>query len=275
GATHFVSSPMGLQNSDRELPLVTFLRNWLLVLRSERVLLISAEIRREVQKIPGVATRMAECDIVGINLAHFSAADDQRAAIRQEFGVPLDSPLVTTIGALHPRKSHDLFIASAAAILQSCPSAYFLIVGDGPMHHQLEAQAKELGICTRVIFAGRRHDVPAILAATDVYVKPGVVEGFIGITVLEAMAARKPVVAFETADVQAAILDGQTGLLVPSRDTGRMAEVILGLLREPRRGAELAQSGAALVATRFSLAEIASRLERLYGELACEEPCAA
>ena len=69
-----------------------------------------------------------------------------------------------------------------------------------------------------------------LLSATDVYVKPGVVEGFIGITVLEALGLAKPVVAFETEDVKLALTDGETGLIVPNGDVASLAERILYLL---------------------------------------------
>jgi glycosyltransferase involved in cell wall biosynthesis len=103
-----------------------------------------------------------------------------------------------------------------------------------------------------------------LLSATDVYVKPGIVEGFVGITVLEALAVGKPVVAFETEDVKLALTDGETGLIVPNGDVARLADRISYLLQNPSVGARLGQAGQHLVLERFDFGVLARRLEEFY-----------
>src|SRR6185503_10534514 len=150
---------------------------------------------------------------------------------------------VSTIGALHARKSHELFIDAAATVVAAEPAARFLIVGEGELLGELERHAHRRGVHDRLVFTGRREDVARLLSATDVYVKPGVLEGFIGITVLEALGLSKPVVAFETEDVKLALTDGETGLIVPNGDVARLAEKILYLLGNPAVGSRLGQAG--------------------------------
>jgi colanic acid/amylovoran biosynthesis glycosyltransferase len=113
-------------------------------------------------------------------------------------------------------------------------------------------------------FTGVRDDVARLLSATDVYVKPGVVEGFVGITVLEALGLGKPVVAFDTEDVKLALTDGQTGLIVANGDVVQLADRILYLLHNPDVGQQLGQAGQQVVMERFDFGVLARRLEEFY-----------
>src|ERR1051326_6724432 len=131
---------------------------------------------------------------------------------------------------------HELFIEAAARVSAAEPRTCFLIIGDGELRAELETLAAARGLCARLAFTGVREDVPRLLSATDVYVKPGIVEGFIGITVLEALALGKPVVAFDTEDVKLALSDGETGFIVANADVRQLAERILYLLRHPEIG---------------------------------------
>jgi glycosyltransferase involved in cell wall biosynthesis len=106
-----------------------------------------------------------------------------------------------------------------------------------------------------------------------VYVKPGVVEGFVGITVLEALALGKPVIAFETEDVKLALTDGETGLIVPNADVASLADRILYLLANPSVGSRLGQAGQHLVLERFDFGVLARRLEEFYQRV-LERPAA-
>jgi len=109
--------------------------------------------------------------------------------------------------------------------------------------------------------------VARLLSATDVYVKPGVLEGFIGITVLEALSLAKPVVAFDTEDVKLALTHGETGLIVPNGDVPALADRIVYLLQNPDLGAKLGQAGQRLVRERFDFGTLARRLESFYNEI--------
>jgi glycosyltransferase involved in cell wall biosynthesis len=266
---------MGLQNSRDELPLTTWLRNWFLALGAERVLVISPEIRRHLERVGASAGTLVDFNFVGLDLEAFRGEPGDHAAVRQEFGFPAAAPLVSTIGALHPRKSHELFIDAAARIVREEPATCFLVIGGGELRRDLERRARELGLGNRLAFAGVRNDLARLLTATDVYVKPGVLEGFIGITVLQALALGRPVVAFETEDVKLAVQDGVTGLLVPNADTAALAERVVALLRQPQLGARLGEQGQQLVRERFHFGVLAERLERFYEQLVARTPVPA
>jgi glycosyltransferase involved in cell wall biosynthesis len=275
-----VSSPMGLQNSPRELQVTTWLRNWFLALGAEQILVISPEIRRHLKGVGARDRVLVDFNFVGLDVEAFKPTErselspDHYASVRREFGFPADAVIVSTIGALHPRKSHELFIGAAASISAAEPRARFLVIGEGELLAELQSIARRTnGLDGRLAFTGVRDDVARLLSATDVYVKPGVVEGFVGITVLEALALGKPVVAFETEDVKLALTDGETGLIVPNGDVASLAEKILYLLRNPAVGARLGQAGQQLVLERFDFGVLAGRLEEFYQRV-LERPAA-
>lgn len=263
----FVSSPMGLQNSDSEIAFVTTLRNRLLTLRADRVLVISQEIGRAVRSLGVSAERIRERAVVGVDLRQLSPRPDARQVIRAGFDIPQDAFLVVTVGALHKRKRHDLFLRAARIVLDAEPAARFLIVGEGAERSALEAQSSHLGLGNALTLTGLRRDVHDLIAASDVYVKPGIVEGFIGITVLEAQAAGRPTVAFDTSDVHAAIADRETGLLAANGDPGALAAAILELRRDPVLAEHVSSCGRRHVEERFAMEVVAAGLELEYLDL--------
>ena len=111
------------------------------------------------------------------------------------------------------------------------PDAYLLIVGEGSRREALEAQARDLRIAHRVVFTGRRDDVPAVTAALDVAVLPSYREAQ-GLSILEAMALSRPVVASNVGGIPEMITDGVNGLLVPPHDADALAAAIVRLLTD-------------------------------------------
>jgi glycosyltransferase involved in cell wall biosynthesis len=279
-AVRLVSSPMGLQNSPRELQVTTWLRNWFLALGAEQILVISPEIRRHLRSVGAREERLFDFNFVGLDVDAFRPSDpaepslDHNALVRREFGFPADALIVSTIGALHPRKSHELFIEAAATISAAEPRARFLVIGEGILLGELKGLARRTSrLDGRLVFTGVREDIARLLSATDVYVKPGVLEGFVGITVLEALALGKPVIAFETEDVKLALTDGETGMIVANGDVASLSERILYLLENPSVGRRLGQAGQQLVLERFDFGVLARRLEEFYQRV-LERPAA-
>lgn len=261
-----VSSPMGLQASAEEPGWLTFLRNAMMVLRAERVLVISEEIGRSLAPLRLDPSRTVLCNVNGIDVETFAAFPTKARAdaLRHELGVEPDSQLVVTIGALHPRKSHDLFVRAAAIVHRTHPLCRFLVVGEGPERASLASLIGREALAGVVTLTGARRDVADLLAIADVCVKPGVVEGFVGLTVLEAMAARVPVVAFDTRDVRAAIDHDLTGVLVPRADVAALAAAIRRVLDDQSGTLRLTEAAYDHVRERFALDVVAADVERVY-----------
>jgi len=117
-----------------------------------------------------------------------------RVAVRRQLGLGADVRVVTTVGTLRTAKGHKFLIEAAATIVSQCPDLHFLFVGDGELGAELETQVQSLHLSGNVHFVGNRSDVPALLAASDIFVLPSLWEG-LPMALLEAMAAKKPVIA--------------------------------------------------------------------------------
>ncbi|HEX9696747.1 MAG TPA: glycosyltransferase family 4 protein [Actinomycetota bacterium] len=194
----------------------------------------------------------------GIDTERFaSARASQRAASRAAFGVAPDEPLVGIVGRLQPWKGQHVFLRAAARVASRQPRAKFLIAGDAlggfsaAYPDELRTLAADLGIADRVIFAGARDDVPAVLAALDVFVHASVEEPF-GIVIVEALAARVPVVATRGGGVGEIVTDGVDGYLVGCGDNEAMAARIDSLVSKPSVAARLAAAGQARARSAFT-----------------------
>jgi glycosyltransferase involved in cell wall biosynthesis len=170
--------------------------------------------------------------------------------------------VVLTLARLHPQKGHAYLLAAAAQV----HDVTFVLAGDGPLRGELEAQARELGVADRCVFLGDRSDVPDLLAAADLLVLPSLFEG-LPVSVLEAMAAQRPVVATAIGGTDEAVTHELTGLLVPPRDPTALASAIRRIRSDPALARRLAAAGRARVEREFSSAVTARSVMRIYDEL--------
>ena len=170
----------------------------------------------------------------------------------EEYGMEPGSQIVGVVARLEPEKGHPTLLEAWPAVLRAVPDAYLLIVGEGSRRDALEAQARELRIAHRVVFTGRRDDVPAVTAALDVAVLPSYREAQ-GLTILEAMALSRPVVASNVGGIPEMIEDGVTGLLVPPHDADALAAAIIRLLLDHPYADTLGRAGHDLVHERFCI----------------------
>ncbi|MDQ4142250.1 MAG: glycosyltransferase [Actinomycetota bacterium] len=187
--------------------------------------------------------------------------------VRRELGVDEGNFVVTTIGNLVPSKSHELFLSAAARVVAQREDVRFFVIGEGSLRAVLEEQIAREGLHDHIRLLGQRTDVDRILAATDIYVRPGIVEGLAGITVFEAQAFHVPVITFDTEDVRVAVSHMETGLLVPRGDVAALSEAIVCLVNDPRLARSLASAARRHVEQRFSIQAVADGLESLYGTL--------
>jgi glycosyltransferase involved in cell wall biosynthesis len=185
--------------------------------------------------------------------------------LRDDFGMEPGSQIVGVVARLEPEKGHPTLLEAWPAVLRSVPDAYLLIVGEGSRRDALEAQARELRVAHRVVFTGRRDDVPAVTAALDVAVLPSYREAQ-GLTILEAMALSRPVVASNVGGIPEMIEHGVTGLLVPPRDPDALAKAITRLLTDHPYADTLARGGHDLVHDRFCVELMVSSIEAIYDE---------
>ena len=183
-------------------------------------------------------------------------------ASRSELARSAEGPVVLTVARLDGQKGVSHLLEAVAAV----PHASFAIAGDGPNRAALEARAAALGVNDRVRFLGHRHDVPALLAAADLFVLPSLYEG-LPLAVLEAMAAGVPVIATAIGGTNEVVRDGETGTLVPPADSAALAAAIARVLANRDRASRLALAARSLVAREYSVASMVGSVSRLYEEL--------
>jgi glycosyltransferase involved in cell wall biosynthesis len=171
-------------------------------------------------------------------------------------------PMILTSARLAEQKGISHLLRAAALV----PHATFVLAGDGPDRAKLQAQAAELGLNKRVLFLGYRHDVADLLACCDLFVLPSLFEG-LPLSILEAMAANKPVVASAIGGNDEVIVHGETGLLVPPADPQALAAAIQTILSKPELARRLALAGRARVYEQFSAETMIERVTKIYDQI--------
>ena len=200
----------------------------------------------------------------GVDLDRY---DNQEACctLHEEYGMEPGSQIVGVVARLEPEKGHPTLLEAWPAVLRAVPDAYLLIVGEGSRRDALEAQSRELRIAHRVVFTGRRDDVPAVTAALDVAVLPSYREAQ-GMVILEALALSRPVVASNVGGIPEMIEDGVNGLLVPPHDAEALAAAIVRLLTNHPLADTLGRAGHDMVHDRFCIELMVSAIESIYDE---------
>lgn len=167
--------------------------------------------------------------VVEYGLEHHRLTDEQikrhRNELRLELGLASDALILGCAARLTEQKGITYALSAWAQIHADYPDAYLMIAGDGELRHKLEAQAKALGIAERTLFLGWRADVLSLMAGMDVYLVPSLWEGF-GLVLLEAMSRRLPVIASHVSAIPEIVVHGETGLLVPPRDSDALARAM-------------------------------------------------
>lgn len=214
----------------------------------------------------GVAADKIRVIPTGIDLSRFSGATSGN--LRTDLGIPADVPLVAQIAVLRGDKGPDIFIQAARLLIaRGCP-AYFVLVGDGRSKLQIEALLAQDDAGGRIKMAGFRRDIPEVLADVDLYVLAARSPEGVPQAVLQAHAARVPVVATEVDGVREVAIHGQTALCAARNNPEELAIHIAHLLENPTLGQQLAENGYQLTSENYSLKRMLDRMESLYRELA-------
>ena len=183
--------------------------------------------------------------------------------LRDELGLSPDDRLIVAVGNLYPVKGHRHAIDALARLADRHPGVHLAIGGRGHLRDELTAQARDLGISERVHLLGLRTDVPAILAAADVFVLPSLSEG-LPLALLEAMFSGCPIVATNVGEVSAVLEHGQAGVIVEPGDPEALAAAIDRLLGDREAAGALGSRAAARALTEFDATRMLQRYFDIY-----------
>lgn len=242
--------------------------------RVSRIFSISNDtLARNKMAFPYATDRLRRL-YLGTDLSAYqrNLSEDKKASLRGELGLPQSKLLITLPGRLSPGKGHKTWLEALAklATAQIDESWHGVVVGetrgkdgyDTAYSHYLRAFAAEIGLHDRVTFTGYRHDLPDILQLSDIIVIPSVREAF-GLTVIEAMAAGKPVVGSDTGAIPEIITPG-SGVLFPCKDCGALSEAISALIVDSSLRTSIGKEARIRVADHYSLDSHVSNLEEEY-----------
>jgi glycosyltransferase involved in cell wall biosynthesis len=204
----------------------------------------------------------------GLEQECFTESASLREATLTRFGLPSGESLrfITIVANLRPVKDYPTFLRSAAEVHRKIPNSAFLIAGEGELLDSLRGLAQELGLKDRVFFLGRCDSTTELLALSDVCVLSSQSEGFSN-SILEYMAAGRPVVVTDVGGAREAVVSGESGYLVPAGDHQKMAECIISLLAEPERARAMGERGRLVAKEKFSSEVRLHKTEALYDEL--------
>ena len=204
-------------------------------------------------------------DLERVDARNERSRDDELTAL----GLPTKEPrrFVTIVANLrHEVKDHATFLRAARGVKNSVPAASFVIAGEGELIKPMRALAAELGLQDDVFFIGRCERIGQLLSISEVCVLSSVAEGFSN-SILEYMAAGRPVVATDVGGAREVVAEGTTGFLVGPRDHTGMADRIIRLLDDPLGARAMGQQGRSVVIEKFSRGAQLQRTELLYERL--------
>jgi glycosyltransferase involved in cell wall biosynthesis len=204
---------------------------------------------------------------LGVPLEEFSRPRpaEEIAAARAELGVGPGEFAAGTVTRLHDSKGNSYLVDAARQVIDQRPKTRFYLVGEGPLRADLEAQARRLNLGDRFVFAGFSKDVARTVSAFDLSVFPSLWEGT-PLTVFEALAMGKPIVATDADGLVEVLTDERDALIVPKRDAPSLASAIVRMIDEPdtrRRLGEQAQ----ITSRQYDIRSFVSKMERLYALL--------
>lgn len=202
----------------------------------------------------------------GIPLKEFSPrkADPVLAA---GLALPEGARVLGTVSVLRSWKGHLDLLEAFKILVDEGFEAFLLIVGEGPYRPVIEARIRELNLEARVRLAGHQERVPEWLALMEVFVMASYANEGVPQALLQALAMARPVAATAAGGIPEVITPEETGLLSPPRDPQALAKNLGRLLRESLLREAFARRGPELVAARYSLEQMACRLEGLYDEI--------
>jgi glycosyltransferase involved in cell wall biosynthesis len=229
--------------------------------RADLVIAVSESVKRfviEIDRLP--ADRIV---VVPHGVAPAPVLDPGEARGRRNAmaGIPHDARLVGAAGRLIEAKGFDDLLAAFADVRSRHPSVHLAIAGEGPLRRMLESGAGE-----RVHFMGWMPEIHPFLAALDVFVAPSRREGF-GLSVLEAMQHERPVIVSDAGALPEIVADGETGLVVPSRDPRSLARAIVRLIEDEALRWRLGRAAALHVNTAFTIHRMAEATAAVYNRL--------
>jgi glycosyltransferase involved in cell wall biosynthesis len=241
---------------------------------STRSICVSHAIMSQARTIPFLPKRKFITICNGINADPFLSVPipDCREHLFQEYGLPPQSILVGNIGRLAPQKDNATLIRALAILKHSSPHRCFklLLAGDGPDREALQYLARSLGLADDILFLGFQADIPYLLSCLDLFISPTLREG-LSISILEAMAAARPIVVTSIPQNVELIEHEITGLLVPISSPEVLSRAILRLVTDPELASRLGKAARQRVLSDYTMERMFTETYQLYLDMVAQK----
>jgi glycosyltransferase involved in cell wall biosynthesis len=224
----------------------------------------TAEFVINARRVPADKVKVV---YLGVPLEEFSRRRtvEEIASARAELGVGPGEFAIGSVTRLHESKGNIYLVEAARTVIERRPNARFFVIGEGPLLPELKARAEALGLGGRFVFAGFARDVARVVSAFDISVFPSLWEGT-PLTVFEALASGKPIVATDADGLVDVLTPGEDALVVPRRDAAALAEAMVRMIDDPDTRARVG-SRARETGRSYDIAAFVAKMERLYGLL--------
>jgi glycosyltransferase involved in cell wall biosynthesis len=225
----------------------------------DKVLAIGSDGTRALKELAGIPERKLEIIRAGVDPANYA---ESKSAARAALGFSQTEKIVVIVARLFPEKNHKLLLEAFAEVVRQVEKARLVIVGDGVEERNIREEIQSLNLSQQVTMLGVRRDVARILAASDAFVLSSDREG-LPIAVLEAMAAAKPVVATAVGDLPLVVKDGETGRIVPAKNSQALARALVEILGDEKKAMKMGKNALQAV-DEYSLQTMIAKFEALY-----------
>jgi glycosyltransferase involved in cell wall biosynthesis len=201
----------------------------------------------------------------GMELDWFLNANFDGNAVRREFGIPEDAPVVGKIARLFPLKGHDQLMDAAPEIVKRVPKVRFFLIGDGILYEHLQERARDYGILENFVFAGLipRERIPEMISAMDIVVHTSLREGLARV-LPQSLAMGKPCVSFNIDGAPEVVINDKTGYLVETYDNEGLSESISRLLKDPELRKKMGENGRRHVDPAFRTETMVKEIAEVY-----------
>lgn len=235
-----------------------------------KIIVVSKAIKETVLTQEKVSESAIELIYNGIDGERFSTDKDVLSK-KQELGLPPQAFIIGCVGNIRPIKGHLYLVDAARTVLDTFSNTHFLFIGRNKARERLKQRVADLGLANNIHLLGMRNDIPELLAICDICVLPSLSEGLSN-SLLEYMAAGKPIVATDAGGNPELIQHNANGLLAKKADAKDLAEKILHLLRNADEASRLALKAKETVTGKFTIETMIEKYECLFEELTHPTP---
>ena len=249
---------------NRTMSFLVCLIERLIGIGTDRIAVVSEQQRREIVDDARVAppTKVKVMPL-GLNLDAMLRVDAATPTLRREFNLPDESLVLGFVGRFVPIKDLTTLVHGFALTKHRFPNASLLLAGDGPLRNEIATLVESLGLRHAVVFLGWRHDLPMLYATLDIAVLSSINEGT-PVSLIEAMAAARSVVATDVGGVRDLVSHQQTGLLVPPSDPAELAKAIESLAQDTDLRVQMGHNARRVVASRYRHERLITDIDHWY-----------